>query len=78
MGIAITVLDSWSKPGFYWFVMPPKPGKPDPYILYLSNGKTFESDETDPLKAHEECRRKAAEYIESLTVKEAPDKESPT
>ncbi len=62
---SIAVLDNWSKPGFYWFVMPPKPGKPGPYILYLSTGKAFESEETDPLKAHSECRLKAAEYIET-------------
>lgn len=67
MSDSIAVLDSWSKPGFYWFVMPPKPGKQGPYILYLSNGKAFESEETDPPKAHAECRSKAAEYLKTLS-----------
>lgn len=59
----MAVLDGWSKPGFYWFVMPPKPGKSGPYTLFMSTGKAFESELTDPLLAHKECREKAADYI---------------
>lgn len=58
VGCCVKILNSWATPGNYWFVMPPRPGRPGPHTLYMSNGKAFEGE------SHEEVMHKAAKYLE--------------
>lgn len=66
------ILDAYSRPGYYWFVMPPKPGKSEPHRLYMRSGKSFEGVD------HQDARAQAAQWLITEYPNLLKEESSPT